>query len=245
MSSRKAIVRGKQPDTKALKKANQLQEVEISPEEKTVVIFKAGVEAAIESAPFIGKLVSIANKVSDALDKKKLEKLLTIFGNKLDNQEQFSQAMSNLVSSNYGLTLFQKIVHILRKDYDGKFIELLANVLKNICKEEFERMFDQHHYALSQIEKLSSQALLVLSKYDNWKENRLERATRTSGAAICGDWDKQVSTYLSSQLKIDDANAKRRMAHAFWELDSNGVTTYAEAKVDLTEIGREIYSQIT
>lgn len=233
-------------DEKSLAKYNPLEEIELSEEEQTLLLAKTGATAAIEMVPYVGGLIGLTNKFSDALDKKKLEKLLVILREKMNSQEQFSAAINKLITNVYGLTLFQKTIQILRKDNNEDFIELLSNVVHNICREDFERMFDQLNYILSQIEKLSAQALLLISKYEEWKGIRLERATGMGSGIICPDWDSQLTMYFVNKMGLSDQGKITRINHAFHELESNGIihTTRETKSVDLTNIGREVYEKI-
>ena len=121
-----------QKDDKSVAKYNPFGNIELSEEERALLLAETGANSAIEMIPYVGSLIGITNKFSDALDKKKLEKLLVMLREKMDNQEQFSTAINKLITNGYGLTLFQKTIQILRKDNDADFIELLCNVLQNL-----------------------------------------------------------------------------------------------------------------
>ena len=236
-----------QKDEKSVVGYSPLEDIELSDKERALLIADTGISSGIEMIPYVGQLIGLANKFSDALDKKKLEKLLVILRKKMDSQEKFSAAINDLITNVYGLTLFQKTIQILRKDNNEDFIELLSNVVHNICSEDFERMFDQFNYILSQIEKLSAQALLLISKYEEWKGIRLERATGMGSGIICPDWDSQLTTYFVRKIGLSDEGKIGRINHAFHELESNGIihTTRETKSVDLTSIGRELYEKVT
>lgn len=236
-----------QKDEQSLTKFNPLDDIQLTEEEKALLLTETGVNSAIEMIPYVGRLIGVTNKFSEALDQKKLEKLLIMLRGKMDSQEQFSGAIKKLITSGCGLTLFQKTIQILRKDNDEDFIRLLSNVLQNICKEDFEEMFDQLNYVLSQIEKLSAQALLLVSKYEQWKGLRLNGATGMGGGIICPNWDKQVTTHFMNNMSLNDDGIIRRVNHAFRELESSGIIhlTKETKSVDFTDIGEEVYQKIT
>lgn len=233
-------------DEKSLARYNPLEEIELSKEEKALLLTKTGASAAIEMVPYVGGFIALTNKFSDALDKKKLEKLLIILRGKVGDQEKFSVAINKLINSGFGLTLFQKIIQILRKDNNEDFIDLLSNVVKNICEEDFEKMFDELNYTLSQVEKLTAQALLLLSKYETWRGVELERATGMGSGIVCPDWDSQLTIYFAKNAGISGESKFGRINHAFHELDSNGMihTTRETKSVEITNIGRDVYDTI-
>jgi hypothetical protein len=104
-------------------------------------------------------------------------------------------------------------------------------------------MFLEINYVLSQMEKLSVQALLLISKHTSWEDVRFERATNMSGQLIVGDWSIQVANHFAAKtnMKVDPKSVKR-LAHCFLELQSNGIAQLNnEAKsFELTQVGQEV-----
>ena len=115
-----------QKDEKSLTKYNPFEDIQLSEEEKALLLTETGVNSAIEMIPYVGGLIGLTNKFSEALDKKKLEKLLIMLREKMDSQEQFSVAINKLITSVHGLSLFQKTINslfILKKIIQNKLLD--------------------------------------------------------------------------------------------------------------------------
>jgi len=203
-------------------------------------------EALMEKIPFFGALIGYVEKYKNKIDAARLAVFLEKMKGKMESHDAFVNALGKLLISNAGLTLFQKTLRILNKDnFDSDFTDLLATTLKNISDADFDEMFEELNYVLSQIERLSPHALLVLSKNPSWNKAPLSGGTTTSGQTLLGDWDTQVTNFYSRNLNITDERKKKRIAHAFRELQSGGVLFVNENKrVQLTSTGEEVYKVI-
>lgn len=235
-------------DQKSLENRNPLSEIKLSEEKLDELLLETIGEASLESIPIAGKLISYVQKYKEKLDKARTAIFLETYKKHSESQDEFNDSLRRLLTSNAGLILFQKTIRILNKDsYDSNYIDLLATSLKNISDKDFEKLFDEIDYVLSQIEKLSPQALLILSKFESWQKCSLDRATSMSGQIIVGDWDMQVATFFASNNPgTYDENAKERIAHAFRELENIRLVTLTEDRhVGLTPIGTEVYTQIS
>jgi len=111
-----------QKDEKSLTKYNPFEDIQLSEEEKSLLLTETGVNSAIEMIPYVGGLIGLTNKFSEALDKKKLEKLLIILREKMDSQEQF-------LLQSISLSLVCMVFHYSKKQ--SKYYKKTFSVLIN------------------------------------------------------------------------------------------------------------------
>lgn len=222
------------------------------PEEEQVkrILGEVAKKSICRQIPIIGEILEFAQNVKDQIREQKMNILFNKFAKKFETQDQIIGRLTSLFRSASGLILFQKVVHILDNgimvEETEAWIDLFANVLRNITNSEFEKQFDEHSYLLAQIDTLTPHSLLLLSRYVSWKVYQFQNSTTMSGQTIVGDWDIQISDYFASNLKITDRNKKERIRHAFKELESRGLFKITHEKgASLTVIGEEIFNFVT
>jgi len=158
--------------------------------------------------------------------------------------------LKQLLTSPQGNTIFNKILRIL--DNTPPDIELtnnLAKVLKHIAESDFVNLFEDHKYALNQIEMLTPQALTMLSDHKNWKPWEL-KAYAAQGPRITSVWlPNFLGTYCAAKGITDD-KTKAKISHSMEDLIKN---RYIEAMVTtqkgigaifLTDIGKLVIRYI-
>lgn len=224
------------------------QDIEVSGRKQLEIILESLGETLIDFIPIASNLMNFVRKEEEKLNAVRMAAFLEQLSGKMASQEDFKRSLIKLLTSNTGLVLFQKTVRVLNRDnFEKEFIKLLANSLAKITNVDVEKMFEKLNYVLSQIEKLSAQALILLSKYQSWKGFPLQRATGMGSGIICPDWDTQVASHFVRQTHLLDAGMLERVTHVFHELESNGMihNETSTKSVELTEIGREVYEQIS
>ncbi len=221
-----------------------LDEIELSEEQLTTAITEATTGSIGSSIPIFRKVLEWTERVKQNTKEEKLKILLKHYSAHFESIEKANETFNFLLGTRSGQVLFSKIVNLLDSNTDEEAIELLANILKKISDTDFEKQFEQHLYILSQIDKLTPQALIMLSKYEIWKQVSLSGGTTTSKHTVLGDWDSQVANFLARSLKITDSNTVLRIAHSFLELESAGLIFLDGSFIKLAIIGAEIYQII-
>lgn len=230
-----------------IKKDDPLQNIELSDEKRNELLIKTFGEALLKKIPLLGSLIDHAQQYQNKVNSARLAILLSKFEEQLSSLETFRNALSKLLTSNAGIILFHKTVRIVNNgNFEQEYIELLAKALRYISESDFEDLFNEHDYALSQIEKLSPQALLLLSNFESWKGVLLQGSTTMSGQTIVGDWDVQATNFFVRSKSINDERIKKRIAHAFRELENYRMLYLTKNKnIALSPIGTEVYGYIS
>jgi|SRR3989338_565522 len=178
-------------------------------------------------------------------DKKEAE-LLKALKNELAMQTQNVATISNLLRNPKGFVLFNRVMYIVRsveledENFD-EISKLLARILIHISDKDFETLFSEISYAISRIEKLSPQALFLLSDSRTWP-NVSVGGTTTSDVTLSGKWRSTVSATYLRDKGLDDKAMINRVAHSFGELESGGFAIVSKDKrVVLTDVGEEVY----
>lgn len=109
----------------------------------------------------IGEVISTilewSDDVNNQVKEAKKSVLLEEYLNKIDKQEDSINKLKQFITQPKGNVLFNKILMIL-EDYppDLELIAHLAKALRYMVNNDnFGKMFEQHKFALSQIEKLT------------------------------------------------------------------------------------------
>lgn len=159
---------------------------------------------------------SVDNDLRDA----KKEYLLSKYFEKNDENSDAISKLRKFLSSPQGNTIFNKILRIL-DDYppDLELAEHLSSALQHVINNDFDALFEQHKYALSQIEKLTPQALTVLSDYRDWPSFTLSSYS-AAGSKITSDWLSEFARAYSIQKKLADDGKQNRLKHSINELIS-------------------------
>jgi hypothetical protein len=223
-----------------------LDKVELNSKEVKDILIAASSGTAIEFLPGIRSILSWVDKVNRAEHERKVEKLFKEYASRVGDGERAVKELQTLTKTPGGQTLFRKIIQIVDNGVgDDEWIKLLADVLRSLCDVSIERYFDLTAYAISQIDRLSPQSLIILSKFDYWKTCHVQGTTTTSGETLSGDWDQQVAGHLARGLGITDSGQILRIKHSFKELERAGMIVPRGHVISPTTMGHDIYKIIT
>lgn len=105
----------------------------------------------------------------DIIEAKKMI-LLEKYFDKADSNERAITMLKDFLVNPQGNTIFNKLLRIVDDSPpDQELMEHLSSVLKVIVSAgRFEELFEQHKYALAQIEKLTPQTLTIIADKNNW-----------------------------------------------------------------------------
>ena len=202
----------------------------------------------------IGEVISTilewSDDVNNQVKEAKKSVLLDEYLNKIDKQEDSINKLKQFITQPKGNVLFNKILMIL-EDYppDLELIAHLAKALRYMVNNDnFGKMFEQHKFALSQIEKLTPQALTILADYKNYPTFNLGMSM-TFGIKVTSEWhDKFIEAYCNRK-NITSIEMKSRIAHTIVQLESQG---YIEAfkkddntiVCEVSQIGKDLMPYI-
>ncbi len=218
-----------------------LDKIELSSQKIAGVLTTTILGSIVANVPIFGQIFEWIEKTDQASREEKLKILLTQYSSHFDSIDDALDKLKLLVATRGGQTLFRKIIQITDKGpEDHEWIKLLARVLKNIPNKEFEKYFEEEMYILSQIDRLSPQALILISKYDIWREVNIQGTTTTSGFTM-GDWAPQVTRFLTTKMESAGLSVGGRINHSFGELESTSMLVLTGHQLKLTAIGLEIH----
>ncbi len=222
-----------------------LEEIKLSDKEirKAVTVATSG--AIVSSVPILKKMFEWVERVNQATREQALRILLREYSQHFASIDDAISKLKLVVGTREGQTLFKKVVQVLSKSDDEEWIKLLANILRNISSEDIESHFRNYEYVLAQIDRISPQSLIIISKYDIWKDAVISSTSTSSGHTVSGDWDSQVSNFLARKLGITAGAAILRIGHSFSELSGANLVLLSHDKVKLSLIGAEVYRSIT
>lgn len=218
---------------------------------KTVNTVRDKVLGLFKIGDIVSTLINWNEEVDKDIKEAKKEFLLTSYFNKQDQVEEELNRLKRLLTDPTGNTLFNKILRIIDSSApDSELTEHLAKTLKHIVETDFNSLFEDHKYALNQIEMLTPQALTILSDNRNWPTWRMQSFMSNNGK-ITSDWLTEFINLYSSQKNGNAMKAK--ISHSMNDLIKN---RYIEAlhmtnrlgedfaKVELTEVGRIVLKYI-
>ncbi len=219
--------------------------VELSRERIRAALVAAGTRTVAGQVPILREILGAVDNINSEVREEKLKILLEQFASKFDSLEQALAQLHRIFRERAGLIVFQKIVQILDNgETDEEWIGMLATTLERMTGDDIQTSFEEKTYLLSQIARLSPQALIVLGKYDLWGVVRITGTTTTSGRTVAGDWDQQAARHFARVVAVTNANTTVRMAHAFQELESTGMIRLEGERIDRTAIGNDLYGHI-
>lgn len=194
---------------------------------KTVKTIRDKVLGLFKLGDIVKTVLEWNEEVDKDIKEAKKEFLLSRYLDKQDQTEYGLNQLKNLLTDPVGNTLFNKILRILDNSTpDVEQIEHLAKSLQYIVSSDFNSMFEDHKYALNQIEMLTPQALTILSDYNNWPSWRMHSFTSNDGI-ITSDWLPQFVSLYSTRKNIIDGSLSNKIAHSVNDLIKN---RYIEAK---------------
>lgn len=209
--------------------------------DKLLGLFKAG--------EIISEIIKWNDSVDEEIKEAKKEHLLLQYFEKNDTNELALKNIQEFLSNAQGNTLFNKILRILDDTPpDRELSDHLANALRYIVNNKFKELFEEHKYALSQIEKITPQSLTILSDSSSWPIIT-PRSIAASGSRVTSEWITEFSEAYAMIKKIDNPKMTRRISHSISELESTGLI---EARFIrgigleciMTEVGRTILPYI-
>lgn len=226
---------------------NIVGKIELPTETRIRALINAGGKVVASSIPGFKEFFQVVDTINQEVREEKLKILLSQFSAHFEDIESALGQLQQLFQHREGLVLFSKIIHILDNEVINKeWADILANVLKTISDSDIKEQFTKHSYILSQIDKLSPHALLLLHKYNLWSKVKFTGSTTMSGQTIVSDWDSQTTKLFCTNVNIQDAEIEERIRHAFQDLEGRGVFKITEGKgVALTKVGEEIYDYIS
>lgn len=225
--------------------SDPVEKIELDSRQIVGVLTDATIGSIFSSIPCFNKFFEWIERVEQASREEKLKILLMEYNNHFDSIDDTISKLKFFTATRGGQTLFRKVIQIIDKgNEDQEWIHLLAITLKKVSETEFEKYFDSQMFTLSQIDRLSPQALILLSEYNIWKQANIQNTTTTSGQTM-GDWAPQVTMFMRQHKKIDNLEIGARINHSFRELESTGMIDLKGEQLKLTAIGLSIYQLIT
>jgi hypothetical protein len=203
----------------------RLDQIRVDPRTETEIEDKEGlrlIRDEILGLLPITKLIRVILKWNEEVDKDfreaKKEALLNHYFDLTDGLKDSVAKLKALISDPSGNTLFNKIMNILgNSPPDYLLVRHLGHALKKIATSDFQKLFEKHKYALSQIERLSPQALSILADCHSWPPMRLG-SFEANGRKIESDWLPAFVNAYASAKGIFDRYMIERVSHAVNEL---------------------------
>jgi hypothetical protein len=170
----------------------------------------------------IGQLVSAFISWNENIDRDMREAkknvLLTQYFDKADDNAAAVAQLRNFITNPQGNTLFNKILRILDDSPpDVELMGQLSSALLHIIDSDFASMFEEHRYALSQIERLSPPALTILADNSNWPQINITDYI-ANGPKVTSDWLSEFQNAYTTKKGIIDAAMRSRVRHSIDEL---------------------------
>jgi hypothetical protein len=187
-------------------------------------------------------------EVDKEIKNAKKEMLLVNCCSKLNDHGQSIEILKNFISNPAGSTLFNKILQIIDDNPpDPELVQHLSSALLYISQTDFEELFNDHKYALAQIQLMTPHSLTILNDNDNWPPFTLGSFSTNAGV-ITTEWLEEFShSYMSSKQVAE--NAKKLILHCVNELISKRfiraiMNRERHGQVQLTDIGQTIVRYI-
>ncbi|BCB04741.1 hypothetical protein [Bacillus sp. KH172YL63] len=237
------------------KKLDQMIEgIELDKQREKEIKVEQGLRVAREKGLSLlgplGDVISTAltwnEEVNQNISEAKQMVLLEQYFNKVDDQEKSLEMLCDFLKDPQGNTLFNKILRILDDSPpDPELSAHLSTVLKRIVENgNFEELFEQHKYALGQIERLTPQAITIISDYSNWPPIQLGTSI-SFGPKVTSDFYSEFTHAYSHSKGITDINKLRRIQHSVVEIQRLGLmeayrTDGNKTLCQLTDVGEDL-----
>ena len=228
-----------------------LKNISLTNKDKNVIrnaragkIFVDDVLGEIPGFKFAKTLLTWSSEVEKEVNDAKKEILLVNCAEKIERQGKTISSIIDFLSDPSGNTLFSKIQLIMDSNPpDVDLIRHLSNVVKNIINSDFHSLFNDHKYALAQIELMSPQSLTLLADHNNWPQFNSSGGLSVSNV-ITSPW---VSDFVKFyfQSKQTPLNSQKLVKHCLDELVTRKFIqavnlASGKAKVELTSVGEMI-----
>jgi len=228
----------------------RVSEVKLSEDEENEIVkdhtqkfVRDKVLGAFKIGEIVSEIINWNDSVDEDLKEAKKEYLLAQYFEKNDHNKEALSQIKSFLSDAQGNTLFNKILRIL--DDSPPDIELadhLSKALQHMVNNNFHKLFDQHKYALSQIEQLTPQALTILSDHGSWPLIKLGSYT-SMGSKISSDWLNEFTQAYCGAKGIYEPGIMNRVKHSINELISTRLieahsVAESNAKCNITQVGQ-------
>ncbi|KIL45771.1 hypothetical protein [Jeotgalibacillus soli] len=238
----------------------RLDEIALSPETEKQIRNEHTKEVAKSKALSLlgtfGEVITTFLEWNDGVNKDiteaKKSLLLAHYMDKVDDHRLSIDKLKEFLVNPQGNTLFNKILRILDDSPpDGDLIEHLSSALKFIINNEsFSKLFDIHKFSLSQIERLSPQALSVLSDYKNFPIFKKFEMVQ-EGNKVKEEYHHELAKAYCHTKGIKEELIINRVGYSFFELkragfiDAKRLNGDGAVEVFLTTPGKEITQYLT
>ncbi|WP_394548143.1 hypothetical protein [Priestia aryabhattai] len=228
-------------------------DIELSEEEKKGIKkrnFMSSVGSALVNTlggwlnPVIGYFKGVDKDISNAKKNKMLTNVVYELGHTKDSMEDVVE----FLSSPEGAILANMSSRILDNyppdsDKIAVLSKVLANIIKTFKDEKFSALFEKHKYALSQIERLTPQALVILANSTTYPDFPVDTdELLNEGSVIRTEWCYDFSRAFCNKKGIDEPDVINRVNHSIMLLIQEGyIQAYKEgpntAKCKPTTLG--------
>lgn len=219
--------------------------------EKGVTTIRDKVLGLFKLGEIINTILSFSDETNEIINNAKKDTLLEYYLNIVDNHEAALNELKLLLTSKYGLTLFNKINKILDNNPpDAELTRTLAYALKHIIdNNDFDKMFERHKFALEQIEMLPIQALAILSDYKNFPGFSLEGISYDNSRKVTSEWNNEFVKAYCKHKGITSNDKIIRVSHVIKQLQVQGYLAVFKPKefifyCEVTNIGKDLLPYI-
>lgn len=194
----------------------------------------------------LAKSLLVWNKEVDKEIKEAKKEVLLVSGlQKIESMAGDIDSIKRFIVNPSGNTLFNQLTKIIDGNPpDEELLEHLSSALAYIAMSDFEMLFNDHKYALAQIEQLSPHSLTIITDFKNWPSFN-PGSFQSNGATISSDWLEAFATAYVQYKHIMNTNVIKLVKHCINDLISKRfviATLQSEntAAVQLTDIGQTI-----
>jgi len=245
---------------------SRLSDIEVGEEKEIETIVTSSKEAAkevrrelVNSIPGVSLVSKAAfvftdwNKKLDAnLEDVKKQLLLEAYFNKSDSHEKAIENLKEAMTDVYGNALINKIFRML-SDYppDGDWFTHLRMTLEKICEaKNFEKLFDIHKFNLGLIEKMSPQALSIITDANNWPEFQFSFSGMSIDGKVTDQFQFPFAETYARKRGIEEPIKIERIVHIINDLQNGGfIECYScqgqYFKLRLTNMGKSLFEYLT
>lgn len=199
---------------------------------------------------FVYDVMDTGDKLKSKMNDAKKMQLLGECLQKSDNHEKMLNSLVDLITNQYGLSLYLKMVNILSDNPANEdMFDILSNYLSNLTEEnDLAKSFSRNKTILNLIEKCSPQSLILLKRVDEWPlVNGAKVYLVSQEGAVQGDYSRVIAeSFVKSRpfrsIPVDD------MQMAIIDLDKNGLAKlfyYVSADKTSEELPNNMPKEIT
>lgn len=235
----------------------RLEKVKLTKEEEDAIIASKTTKTIRDKVLGLFKVGEVINtilnwneEIDGDIKEAKKEYLLASYFDKTDQTEDAIGKIKQFLTNPQGNTLFNKILSILdNTPPDIELTDHLATVLQHIVNSDFASLFEDHKFALNQIEMLTPQALTILSDYKRWPAWQLTSYS-SNGPRLTSHWLPDFVNVYSASKGITDPSMKAKISHSMNDLIKNryaeGMLTTQKlvAAAFLTDIGKLVVKYV-